>query len=292
MPDIVQAFRAALAEPARLARWELAFGFPFAGVDHAQTLVLHLTRHGGEVVAPLARQIPAPYERGDGEGSFRAGGRSIVLSRSRLRLGIRAAGYAPPPHDGGVQDALLMAVHGCARRSVSRVVTERFTDTHFEEPPPRVLEREAGRELLGTLVMHRAVVGLEVTHYWHDNVANPELRLVLDGPLETVISARLGRPSRLRAIPDGTYACRVDACVHTFPGYRPAIRQWAHSPLWTSDERQVTLEPGQRLVARAFVPPERLLLTDDERAVFSGEAPPGDPRTNVEFTLDVETAWR
>jgi hypothetical protein len=292
MPDIVQAFRAALADPHALARWELAFGFPFAGVDNAQSLSLHLTRHGGEIVAPLAGQIPAPYERGDAEGSFRAAGRSIRISRRRLHLGIRAADYTPPPYDGGVQDALLLAVHGCALRSVSQVVSERFTDTHFEEPPPRARRGPEGREFLRTLVTHRAVVRLEVTHYWHENVANPELRLVLDGPLETVISARMGRPSRLRSIPDGTYRCRADAYVHTFPGYRQTVRQWSHETLWTSEERQVTLEPGQKLVARAFVPPERLRLTDEERALFSGQIPPPDPRTNVELALDVERAWR
>jgi hypothetical protein len=140
--------------------------------------------------------------------------------------------------------------------------------------------------------MHRAVVQLEVTHYWHENVANPELRLVLDGPLETVISARMKRPSRRRAIPDGTYTCRADAYVHTFPEYTQTVRQWAHETLWTSGERQVTLEPGQALVARAFVPRERLELTGQERAFFAGEAHPGDPRTNVELMMDVERAWR
>ncbi len=290
MPDIVEAFRAALADPGRLARWELAFGFPFAGVDNAQSLALHLTRRGGEIVQPLEALIPPPYERA-GDGAFRAEGRSIRLSRTRLHLGIRAPGYTPPPHDGGVQDALLAAVHGCMARSVSAVVTERFTDTHFEEPPPRVSKGGEGRELLRTLVEHRAVVRLEVTSYWTENVANPELRLVLAGPLETVISARMGRPARQRAVPDGTYLCRADAYVHTFPQYRQTVREWAHEPLWTSGEQQIVLGAGQALAARAFVPQEQLALTTRERAFFAGQAPLEAPRINVQLALEVERAW-
>jgi len=90
MSDIVERFRKALAEPHRLARWELAFGFPFAGVDHSQSLSLHLTRRGGEIARRLVTEIPAPYERNDDGDLFVAGGRSIRFSgknKAFLRVG-------------------------------------------------------------------------------------------------------------------------------------------------------------------------------------------------------------
>jgi len=290
MSDIVERFRKALAEPHRLARWELAFGFPFAGVDHSQSLSLHLTRRGGEIARRLVTEIPAPYERNDDGDLFVAGGRSIRFYKRRLGLGIRAADYTPPPSDGGVQDAILAAAYGSMRKSISRVVSGRTTDTHFEEPPPRERRGDVGREFLHSLISCRASVRSHVSCYWSESVANPELRLLLVGPREMQIGARMGRPSRFHPLPEGEYLCRADAPTYGFPMYRQELRRWSRSSLWTSQERIITLEAGDRLVAGLSVPDERLCLSDPERAFFNGRGDFPGTRTNVDLILEVERA--
>lgn len=282
---LIRTFQDVLTHPERLARWELAFGFPFAGVDHSQSLSLHLSKRGGEMVEALMEHIPVPYEPTDRNWAFRCQGRSIRFTGRRLHLGIHASGYDPPARDGGVQDAMLASVHGCILRSVSQVVTDRYTDTHFEEPPPRVRKGDQGREFLHTLVTYRSRIRLEVTSYFTEDVSNPELKLVLVGPVQTVLGARVGRPSRVHPIPEGTYRCHVEAHVYTFPQYRSSMSKWAHECLWTSDVQNVQVDAGQQMVVRDRVPEARRVLTAGEQAVFQGQGMPAEPRVNVKFDV-------
>ena len=197
---------------------------------------------------------------------------------------------SPPPYDGGVQDALLATAYRCLGRSVSGLSSERSTDSPFDDSPPRLLRSARAREVLGTVVTCTASASLAVDSYWTDGVANPNVELVMEGPraagTETIVQARVGRPSSPRPIPDGTYQVHLRAHVYTFPGYRAHLRQWARTPLWPSDTAEITLRPGERLIARAQVPAKRLRTTASERAFFAGEVFPGS-RVNLLLGYEV-----
>jgi tetratricopeptide (TPR) repeat protein len=219
-------------------------------------------------------------------------GRSISLEGRTLRL--YAGGTRDnPPEPTPVQDALLNALYDHHRDALESISWERWSDSPFEEAPPKVYRGAEARLFLASLVGARAHVEYGVTNFFTDN-ANPWVELWADGNVLT--SCRSfepgpdNRPMRTtQHLRPAVRTFQAAARATSFPSWR-RVRASPASPyrpltvIWRSAPLVISLQRGQtyNLTASAL----DLELTADEKRWFAGETQrPPVPRTNLVLEL-------
>lgn len=217
-------------------------------------------------------------------------GRRIELDARGLRLDVSGTTAEMPADDGGLQSALLLLVYDALRDTVASVTTSRWTDTPFEEPPPR---RRNGREavaLLERLVCSTFSLRVEALEFFVGG-ANPELCLV-----ELSTGEDLGSVRR-RALPveiflrPGRYTLRAEARAYSFPSYHSDLKEHARAPIWISPPMLLRGDPGETVRLYVGVPEERCLLDDSELAFFAQRrARDGNPPGSRTVTEDESMA--
>jgi hypothetical protein len=276
-PSFSDALTRALAAPP--PAWDRVLGLAYGGVTHGFSLTVQV-KPGFDL--PTLEQVVAgrwPREH----GVYARGGRTIRFSARHLVLAAVGTAQAPP-HDDGLQSALLLALVDAARGAIVAVTTDRWTDSPFEEPPARRRTAASARDFVEGLV--RCTFGLCIEHFgFFTTSTNPEVGVTLAGAQEAEFGVRARWLPVWRWLPPGTYTLTARACPFAFPDYHPDLQGVAREALWVSAPLQILGAPGE--IRRLRLEAVDLALTPAERAFLAQRgadtAPPPTPREHLRW---------
>lgn len=258
--------------------WEAVAGVTFAGARSRHRLSLRFTRDMDW--GPLEAEVRARWAAGAPRG------RLVHFAPREVALEVSGKSGELPEDDGGVQRAVLTALHAAAAEALSEAGTERWTDGPFEDPPERVREGDGARTFLDDLVATTVTVRVVALDFFSDQEApNPEVTLSLEGAHNaTSLDLRRRRLPQSCFVRPGVLRFQASAGLTAFPGYRSHFAPWARQALWTSPPVTLEVRPFETVALGVGLANGDRTLTPEEQAFFAQPfrapslTPPPPPR--------------